>query len=106
MEEFKDDLSNESRKGAWMRPDLDEKPEIKAKSPYSGHVKDGIAHGLGTIRGKTHPIYSIEDFNTFDTKSVRPKIFKYIRSKKELKDKRYNLYFQLPVTESIPKEKS
>ena len=51
MEEFKGKKDSKFQEGAWMRPDLDEKPTFKKRSPYSGHVKDGIAHGLGTIRG-------------------------------------------------------
>ena len=34
-----------------MRSDLDEKPEIKQRAPYTGHVKEGVAHGLGTVHG-------------------------------------------------------
>ena len=82
MEQFKDQefKSKESKDGAWMRPDLDEKPEIKEKALYSGHVKDGVAHGLGTIRGYIDPDLANCSGLTY------PSILSYALSQEKLKD--------------------
>ena len=53
MKEFRDDppleiFSKGSKKnGAWMRPLIDNQPFIRTRVPVKGHMKNGVAHGIG-----------------------------------------------------------
>ena len=51
MDEFQDRSPDTKWEdgGAWMRPLIDEKPAVKKGAPMVGHLKNGVAHGIGTI---------------------------------------------------------